>query len=129
MTLLSLKNLFLSNTPLKIISLFFGYSFWYIATFNQIIMFNVRASLFFASSDHYAIDAPEFINVTIQGKRSHLYALNDQSLGVHIDIKNLSQGTHTITLTKKNLFLPRYIKLVDYQPSDITITITDNSSS
>ena len=123
-----LKNLLLSNTPLKIICIFLGYSFWYIASFNQLINYTMRIPLCFTtSSDKHIINAPEFIDIILEGKRSSLYALDKKSLNAHVDIEKFSTGTHNIILNDRNLFLPKKIKLVHYKPLNLTITITDNN--
>jgi len=123
-----LKNLLLSNTPLKIICIFLGYSFWYIASFNQLINYSIRIPLCFTSSlNNHIIKAPEFIDITLEGKRSSLYALDKKALNAHVDIEKFSIGTHNILLNDKNLFLPKEIRLVHYKPLNLTFTIISNN--
>jgi hypothetical protein len=126
----NLKKLFLSNAPLLIISLVLGYSFWYIASYDQTIMLNLNVPLCFAGAvDNYKLHAPENIDVTFKGKRADIYALDKEALAAHINISKLLPGTHGILLTKQHLFLPDNITLVQYTPSNLTITIADKHNS
>jgi YbbR domain-containing protein len=121
---LSVKNLFLSNAALKIICLFFGYSFWYVASYDHVITFSTSVPLCFtALNNTYDITAPEKISITIKGKRSALYALEKDNLAAHININELLPGKHSIIITKQHLFLPKSVMLVDYKPSNLTVTI------
>jgi len=127
MKVLPLKNLLLSNASLKIISLFFGYSFWYIASIHQPILFTTCVPLcFITTHNSYSLKAPEYVTVTLEGKRLDLYMLDASSLCAHTDISHLSPGTHAIILNEKNLFLPHSIKLLHYKPSNLTVTLEKN---
>ncbi len=126
MKIMSLKHLFLSNAPLKIICLALGYTFWHIATTHQIITLTYTIPVCFEITDSYTIAAPETINVTLQGKRIDLYALDSSSIAAHINARSLHEGRHGILLNESNLFLPQTISLVRYKPSNIMITITKN---
>jgi hypothetical protein len=126
----NLKKLFLSNAPLLIISLVLGYSFWYIASYDQTIMLNLNVPLCFAGAiDGYNLHAPENIDVTFKGKRADIYALDKEALAAHINISKLLPGKHGIHLTKQHLFLPENITLVQYKPSNLTITISEKHNS
>src|SRR5580693_2934536 len=124
MKIIPLKYLLLNNAPLKIISLVLGYSFWHIATINQIITTTVTIPLCFNLAENYTINAPEKINITLKGKRSDLYTIDISSLAAHIDATKLSLGKHGILINEHNLFLPQTISVVCYKPSNIIITIT-----
>lgn len=124
MNIQKLKKQLLTNLPLIIISLFLGYSFWYIATYDQTVMFQLNVPLCFAASaDNCALQAPENIQITLKGKRTDMYALDKSSLAAHINIDKLLPGKHGILLTEQHLFLPNNISLVHYKPANLTITI------
>src|SRR5437773_3458196 len=104
----NLKKLFLSNAPLLIISIVLGYSFWYIASYDQTIMLNLNVPLCFAGSvEHHNLHAPEKIDITIKGKRADIYALDKEALAAHVNISKLLPGKHGILLTEQHLFLPK----------------------
>ena len=125
MKTLLLKNLFYSNALLKIICLVLGYNFWYIASFNHIVTIQINVPLCFtAEKNNYRINAPETIDVTLTGKRSDMYGLEKEALAAHININNLLPGKHGIIITEQHLFLPKTITLVDYKPSNLSLTIT-----
>lgn len=130
MNIQNLKKLFLSNAPLLIISLVLGYSFWYIASYDQTIMLNLHVPLCFAGKiNDYNLNAPEKIDILLKGKRADMYALDQEALAAHVNISKLLPGKHGILLTKQHLFLPKNITLVQYKPSNLTITISDNSNA
>ena len=125
MKVIPLKNIFFSNAPLKVISLFLGYSFWYIATCNQPTTLTTTIPLCFNPlSAHYTIDAPETISVTLQGRRADLYTLDTNLLAAHININKLLPGKHGIVVKDHHLFLPHTITLQEYSPVPLSVTIT-----
>jgi hypothetical protein len=125
-----LKKLFLTNTPLVIISLFLGYSFWYIASYDQTVILQMNVPLCFAgTTDHYAIEAAERISISIKGKRSDIYALEKEALAAHINTSSLLPGKHGIIITEQHLFLPKTVALVQYKPSNLIVTITENKDT
>src|SRR5579872_2023577 len=124
-----LKKLLLSNAPLKIISLFLGYSLWYVASLNQTVTLSMDIPLCFNTmQESYAINAPETINIQLQGKRSALHCIDQKELAAHIDITKLLPGKHGIILNERHLFLPSTISLVQYTPANISITIVDQKT-
>lgn len=125
-----LKKLFLTNAPLVIISLFLGYSFWYIASYDQTVMLQINVPLCFAgTTDNYAIDAPEKIDITLKGKRTDIYALDKEALAAHINTHKLLPGKHGIIITEQHLFLPKNITLIQYKPANLTITVSEMKNS
>jgi len=125
-----LKNLFLSNAPLLSISVLLGYSFWYIASYNQIVTLQLSVPLCFSSlPEAYQVKAPEKIAVTITAKRSDMYTLDETNLAAHININKLLPGNHAIILTEQHLFLPKKITLTSYKPANLYITIAEKQNS
>lgn len=130
MKTIRLKNLFLSNAPLAIISLLLGYSFWYIASYNHIISLQLTVPLCFSELPAvYTLHAPEKVSITLRGKRSDLYALEKATLAAHVNIHKLLPGKHGITLTEKHLFLPKNIVLTNYKPANLFISICANKKT
>lgn len=129
MKVLPLKNLLFSNAPLKIISLLLGYSFWHVASINQIITISTTIPLYFSSTPHQvSVKTPDEVTVTLQGKRSDLYGLEKESLAAHVNISKLLPGKHGIILKEHHLFLPHTITLLQYKPSNLSCTIVDKKS-
>lgn len=125
-----LKKLFLTNAPLIIISLFLGYSFWYIASYDQTIMLQFSVPLCFAGAiENHILHAPEKINITLKGKRTDIYALDKETLAAHVNTSKLLPGKHGILLTEQHLFLPKNVTLVQYKPANLTITISEIENS
>lgn len=130
MKITDLKILFLTNAPVVIISLFLGYSFWYIASYDQTVVLQFNVPLCFAGSiNNCTLDAPEKIDITLKGKRADIYALEKESLAAHINTNKLLPGKHGIVITEQHLFLPKSVTLVQYKPTNLTITITADTNS
>ena len=130
MKTIHLKNLYLSNAPLAIISLLLGYSFWYIASYNHLMSLQLTVPLYFSDlPEMYTIDAPEKIMVTLTAKRSDLYSLERKSLAAHITIEKLLPGKHGIVITEQHLFLPKNIALTHYKPANLFILITEKQKA
>lgn len=122
-----LKNLYLANAPLAIISLLLGYSFWYIASYNHIAHVQLTVPLCFSELPQtYSIQAPEKVAITLKGKRSDLYILDRETLAAHVNINKLLPGKHGIILTEQHLFLPKNIALTHYKPANLCIIISEN---
>ena len=124
-----LKKLLFSNAPLKIISLFLGYSLWYVASLNQTVTLSMNVPLCFNALQHpYDVQAPETIDVLLQGKRAALHSIDKTELAAHVDIGKLLPGKHGIILNERHLFLPQTISLVQYTPANISIAIVDRKT-
>jgi hypothetical protein len=124
-----LKNLYLANAPLAIISLLLGYSFWYIASYNHMAHVQLTVPLCFSElPQNYSVQAPEKVAITLKAKRSDLYALDRETLAAHININKLLPGKHGIILTEQHLFLPKNIALTHYKPANLSIIISENKN-
>ena len=124
MKIIPVKHLLQNNASLAIVSLFFGYSFWHIATHNHIISTTITVPLCFHGADEFDISAPEKVEVTLVGKRIDLYALDTATLAVHISLDESFSTKHGIIIKESHLFLPHTITLARYKPSNITIQTT-----
>lgn len=127
---INLKTLLLTNAPVLIISIFLGYSFWYIASYDQTVVLQFNVPLCFAgSTNNYSLEAPEKIDVTLKGRRADIYALEKESLAAHINTSKLLPGKHGIVITDQHLFLPKSVALVQCKPTNLTVTIAANTNS
>jgi len=119
-----IKNALLNNLTIKIVAFIFGYSFWFICSQSHSIQatFNIPIC-FYNQQEAQTIQAPELIRVTVQGRRSQLYAMNTPDLALHVDTQQLLVGPNQITPSDKNLFLPDTVKLIHYKPSNLIITL------
>ena len=124
MVLISIiKNLFADNIALKLISFLCGFILWIILgqTIGTSLWLSVPVS--FYNVDAQKISAPETILMHIAGKRMELQSLDTQQLALHVDGKELHTGKNFIDVNNENLFLPQQIKLVEYKPSNLVVTL------
>jgi hypothetical protein len=118
-----------ANAPLKIISFMLAYSFW--ALLNQMhpTMLNVTVPLCFYGEQKKGtvITAPETLKVTLSGKRNDLTNLDLTALAAHVDATTLASGPNKLILTREHLFVPPSCNLVHYKPSNILISIHEET--
>ena len=127
---LHLKTIILDNAPLKIISLILGFTLWYIFSQGQTISVWLDVPIsFYDIPEHMIIHCPETIAINITGKRVDLLHLSRQHMATHINAQNLPQGISNITITPNLLFLPNSVKLLHYNPSNITVKLTKKNNS
>lgn len=107
----------------KLISLVFGYCLWFWIAQYQTISQSYTAAIYSYDTENKKITTPESVFVKLQGSRHDMYHFNQQNLAVHIDSSSYKPGTHEILLNKENLFLPETIKLIDLNPSYISIHV------
>lgn len=124
------KKTIWSNTPLKIISLLLGYTFWYIFGSSHISSAWITVPVcFYNIPQQISLNGPESIALKIAGKRSELRALDLDNLAIHINAECLTIGKNSLTLTEQSLFLPESIKLVHYSPSNPIVELVPKQKS
>jgi hypothetical protein len=109
----------LSNTRiLKIASLFIGILLWSILSDLHVSSVRIRVPLYFYTTDgsSVTVKAPEEITVVIAAKRWQLRLIDFNTLALHVDVTEKSQGSFPLKPTIQQLFLPSYLKLVSYEP-------------
>jgi hypothetical protein len=114
---------------LKLISLLFGFAFWYLFIHQQIgYEQRVIPLCFHDLPPDLLIKAPEIIQITVRGKRTDLYSLENNNLAFHIDARKLKKGNNTITLQDHQLYLPEHLTLLSCSPSTILVCVYDKKN-
>jgi hypothetical protein len=117
-------SLIRTNLLLKLFSLLAGTLLWYIISSSHVISMNYTVPLcFYGNTEHITITAPETITITLAGKRSDLRALQLNELALHINADELGWGEQPLEPTTQKLFLPSSIKLVQWKPTNLSITV------
>ncbi len=114
------KPALLNNLSLKIFALLFGYIFWRSMSDHQQIAVALDAPISFYNETALLVETRDAVTVKLYGPRNALYQI-PRNLGIHIDASALAEGTQTVALDEKNLFLPDSIKLVHYKPATIEL--------
>lgn len=118
-----IKNLILSNAPLKVASCIIGYTFWFIFGHSQTIKTELSVPLCFYGTDQtMQIQAPESIRIELLGKRAVMQTVDLSNIAIHIDARDLAEGSQPIEITQEKMFLPESIKLIHYSPAQIMVT-------
>lgn len=125
-----LKKLLLDSLPLKVISLTLGYAFWCMLSQTHTASLQLTVPLtFYNVPQALAVQAPETVHITLVGKRSDLWHIDQKTLALHIDMAGKQAGEHPVQLTVAHAFLPETIKLVDYTPCNLSVHLTAKVST
>ena len=115
-----------STITIKVISLLFGFAFWYLFMQQQTQYRQISVPLCFYDIPAYiTLEAPELAEITVSGKRSDFTLLDSDTLAFHIDASILKKGNNTISLNAYQLSLPDQIKLLNCAPSSILVYVRD----
>lgn len=121
-----IKQLILTNLPIKLISLVSGYLVWSLISGSQVICITQEAPVcIYNNETHQSINAPETITVTLQAQRNRLYSLDAEELAIHIDASRLHKGQNQLLVDRSTLFLPEGVNVVHYSPSNAVILVTE----
>lgn len=121
---LNLKNIVLNNIVLKVVSCIIAFTFWVIISQSHLSSITIDVPLcFYGQLDTVTIDAPEQMQVTLRAPRMLLNTIHSSSLALHIDVRTLHEGKNPIIISTSNLFLPDYIDVLHYSPSNSVITV------
>ena len=119
------------NNFIKIISFIIGYLFWsFIAQYQNITITESVPVCFYQTDENISISGPDYVNISLLGKRKDLYLFNAKDSAIHIDSTQYNkQGKNLIKLSRESLFLPDNIFLVELSPSSIIIEISTKDKS
>lgn len=112
------------NISLKVISLMFGFTFWYI--FGNLHTSNAYITVplcFYNIPKNTQLKGPDSISLKIAGKRCDLRALDMDQLAIHINAQRLHLGKNLLQINQDTIFLPDAIKLVHYSPINPVIEL------
>jgi hypothetical protein len=123
--LVLIKNNLTHNTVIKLFSLIIGYGIWSFFTQHQTMDLWLTVPLCFYGAQKH-ITAPDSIAVQIAGKREHLSLIDLESLAIHINTRSLHAGPNPIKLKQSDLFLPPVINVLNWYPSNVTITVLED---
>jgi YbbR domain-containing protein len=123
-----IKQLVLTNLPIKLISLVSGYLVWSLISGSHVICITQEVPVCIYNCEPYqSINAPETIMVTLQAQRNTLYSLDAQELAIHLDASTLHKGHNQLLVDRSTLFLPEGVNVVHYSPSNAVIQLTEKN--
>ena len=119
----SLTRTLNSSLVRKVGAVLIGVTLWSLVNTLHEATLTVEVPLcFFNLEDNLVLSAPEKVQVILSGSRSSLRALDLATLAAHVDAsKNLRRGG--VILNAKHLLLPRGIKLLSYNPINLTVSV------
>ena len=114
-----------NNTILKIIAVVLGYGLWSLTSQSQRISIHIPVPICFYNTDKtMSITAPDSLFFHLEGTRKALTDLNISTVAIHINAQTLHEGVQQIPIETSTVFLPPYICLLDYTPSNSLITLS-----
>lgn len=112
---LSLKNILLNNTTLKVSAFVIAFTGWSILHETSHITITATVPVcFFTVPEQTQIKAPEVVHVTLSGTPAVLRSVDLSALAIHIDGAELHPGLNQIAFNESNLLLPPHVNLVHY---------------
>ena len=124
-----IKNTLETNLSLKLVSLVLGFFCWFVFSQQGSLSLEVPVCGFSDKAQTKKLAGLETVHITLKGKRSELYNLDQKSLGLHVNLDELEAGNHLVQVNPKKLLLPESIKLVDYNPTNPVITVIEESET
>ncbi len=119
------KAILLHHNVIKIIAILVGYSFWSLLAQRQVVTITQKIPLcFYQNQNNHTIQAPDFVTLTLSGKRKQLYLYQPQNMAIHLDASDYQPGVKNLQLSQDHIFLPNQITLQAIQPHNLEITIT-----
>ncbi|MBQ8891851.1 MAG: hypothetical protein IJ068_03190 [Bacilli bacterium] len=131
----ALERIFSNKQSLVVISLVVAFLAFYVVDKHSTNMVDNSAEILYSqkvianyNEEAYVVEGlPETVDVVLMGKKSNIYlAKQYPGQGVSVDLRELSAGTHKVTLKYTN-----EIKTINYKidPSQVTVIIYDKVSS
>lgn len=119
---ISLQKTLLNRNFLRISALLIGSTLWSIMSGMHYSTITLTVPVcFYNEASATQCDAPEFLTITLQGKKSDLRTIDYASLAAHIDAQTVSNKKQGLSITNKNLFLPSHVKLLHYSPMNFAV--------
>lgn len=116
----------ISNLKLKIVSLLIALFIWLAITtigenreniYVPIVVTGLKKDTILVKLD------PEGVFVKVKGAISDLKNLRKNELKVNVHLAELSEGYHTYHIEKKNVVLPKGIKIEEIHPDTVTVEL------
>ncbi len=67
------------------------------------------------------------ITVILQGRSRDITAFDSSKIEAKIDAKNFASGTVSVGITKEMITIPSYLSVVDIEPEQIKLVVTENT--
>jgi len=103
------RTYFTTNTGIKLLSLFAAIALWFTFVYQvDVISRSFSIPIVFKNiPDDFVIDEtrPSEIRVTLNGPERS-FTFDERILNASFDISSMSEGTHTITVTRQNITVP-----------------------
>ena len=130
-----LEKLFAKKQSLIVISLLLAFLVFYVVDRNSNILIDNSAEILYSqpvnaiyNEEAYVVEGlPESVDVVLIGRKSDIYLAKQQpSQEISVDLRELSAGTHKVSLKYRQA-----IQSVEYKidPSQVTVIIYDKVSS
>ena len=127
-----LEDFFIKNWKQKLTALALVSTAWLFLASQQEIKITFSAPVRFENA---AAEIPEgqgamkAVNLTISGRPRLIKVIEPEEVVVRVNLKGLAAGKHQIRLNGKNVDLPSGVKVEQFTPQNIEITVPANPSN
>jgi YbbR domain-containing protein len=122
-------NGWLSNLPLKVLSLFLAFTVWFVVSAPRREVVSERAyavplSLVGMPRDlAITTSVPDTVSVRLRGRATDLRSLSSQNLEVPVDLHSAPPGDITITIRPQSINVPPQVEVVSIDPNKIRFRV------
>lgn len=117
----------LGSWGLRFLALLFAVLSWVFVTVEQSEPENLKVlntSIRYDSPPGFILlDPPENVRLTVRGRASSLRSLNPFQVDVFVEIPSAEKGTHQVTLSEENVFVPEDLAIVSIEPKILHLVL------
>jgi uncharacterized protein (TIGR00159 family) len=124
-----LEDFFIKNWKQKLTALALVSMAWLFLASQQAIKITFSAPVHFDNAGAQIPGAPgamKAVDLTISGRQRQVKAIEPGNVMVRVNLKGLAAGKHQIRLSGKNVDLPPGVKVEQFTPQNIEVTLPDN---
>ena len=69
-------------------------------------------------------EMPKMVDLTLSGRKGRIKELQNRDVRVNIDLRDIAEGTHIISLSDRNIDVPSGVKVERITPRKIQMILT-----
>ena len=122
----SLEDFFIKNWKQKLTALGLVSMAWLFLASQQAIKITFSAPVHFENGGAAIAGGPgamKAVELTVSGRQRQIRVIEPDSVVVRVNLKGLAAGKHRIRLTGKNVDLPPGVKVEQFTPQNVEVTL------
>jgi YbbR domain-containing protein len=122
----SVKDWLLHNLGLKLFSLGLAFALWFVVAGEQRIEYTLSVPVNLGGlPDTMALvnDPDRVVSVRLRGPKSLVTALGPEGVNLRLDVSQLREGEHQVSVRAEVSALPRGVEVLDVSPSRVRLVL------